>query len=308
MGYQRTFSHLALGTILLAGLSGCTWLIPDDPSTLRYNSVLGERHAPVGNQSSAINKPLPEEETGMAVMTETNTTPVAPMVQAQAPTVVSAAPTPMVQVMPQAPAMRPQPLMQGLPPVDALTQSRAERELARQTPTENAMYDVAQNNAFTSVPPSPVAVGADAPAARLQNVRRDLEAERARADAARDQLSRDVQAEPSMLPNTGRPQDPAMINAPVNDKGAVLPPEAAMAPTGYVALPPPPPLGMPPQQPEMIAPAPMIASVPADMGYAPAPMVPGGFDPMAVRTAPAAAPSVAYASTTGYMQPSRYKR
>ncbi len=259
-------------------LGGCAYLIPDNPSTPRYSTVTGERHAPQLNRA-----------VGQAAVEQ-------------------AAPVPVVDAVNVLPT-------DAFPPVDASTQATARQQLAvnnlpqptgevRQVPVEN--LQIAGNNVFDAVPPRPAMAGAaGSDADQLNKVREQLEQDRAAADAARDQLAKDAAAEPSLLngtpgtvpppaPVAEKPLAPLVTQPPALAPVPALPP-AGLPPTSNV-LPPqggiaPAPAYLPP--PPLMAAAPVSAPVPQPVAAAqPLP----ALEPIVLRP-PVAATSLPSAAT-----------
>ena len=246
MYFTRSFSSVsAISTLLLA--CGCSYLIPENPSAPRYNTVMGERRVPMLNTQSMT-----------VASADPMSAPVAP---------VSMAPV--------------------FPPVEATVRAQAEQEIAssplpapvsapemRRVPIENTMSAapvssaapiapmvLSRNDApdFSSVPPRPAITGQESTAARLANVRAALERDRAAATTAKTSLARDAAAEPSML------------DALPETTGALPPPAAVrMSPAAQPSAPPPAPQSMqltPPPSSGMIAmpPTPVFAPPPPPM-------------------------------------------
>lgn len=265
-------------------LSACSYLIPPNPSAPRYNEVVGERHVPLLNAQSAAgmasdNSNLSANAAGFP--------PVDQTVRVQAEQEMAAASQP---VTPVTSAPLPAPMSD-----------------ARMVPVENQTvqaapsFNVAGNHYpnLADVPPRPVITGDDSEAARLANVRAALEADRANANNAREQLAHDVAAEPSMLPpeSTGTVPPPAPVSvAPVAPPAATMPaapmpsftpaPQSSNAPATIapvptpVFAPPPPPSNMSALPPAVIRPVstPMVTanvSAPSapSFSFAPAPAV-----------------------------------
>lgn len=312
--------------------SSCSFLIPENPSTPRYNKVIGERRVPQENMKT-MQGGAPQNS--MAA-------PVAPM--AQAPMVDTA---PMVAA---APAPAPIASM-DLPPVDPTTQRiAAERMQAqgRTVPSENMQTASSDYPQLNQVPPAPARSGPDSDAERLRAVREQLERDRAAATGTTQQVRDAAAREPSMLaPTSGTaPAPEPIMTAPISAPMPAPLPQAS-APVsvpsevrGSIAsLPPPPPVYSAPaprmaSAPDPIqmdalpmpAPAPHMASVamepiilrapavatpaPAFVPSAPAPapsyrsMAPaaGSFDPMAGATASYSG------NSNGYLPASRYRR
>ncbi len=189
---------------LAASLCSCSLLIPENPSAPRYNKVLGAPRKPELNPSASGGD-------GQSMNHTTPTTPVAqndPM-----PVGVDAQPHSSDIIANDVP-----------PPV-----AQAPLQNDRQMPAENGSMTLAAGGGtyptLTQAPPSPTdpqAIG------RLNAIRTQLEGDRAAANADKDRLSNDVNAEPSLIGTT----PPAPINAS---------PQSMMTPNGAVALPPPPP-------------------------------------------------------------------
>ncbi len=311
---MRTFHPVSaqiprfFGPLLLAvTLCSCNLLIPENPSSPRYNSVLGQPRTPQLNPAGG---PGPSS----------NAAPM--MQQAEAPEVNATA----------------------FPPVDPATEARA-REImasdvppppmaapqqnARQMPLENqpGMQVAGNYPELNNVPATPP-MGANGDAARLARVRAQLEAERNGADAARNQLATDAAAEPSLL-------DAPMPQAPLSPQSSI-----GNGP-GYIAqLPPPPPplaqaggttwdrnpsiasapLSAPSAQTASVEPillrAPGAQAQPApSFGFASAapapemsmaPAMAGGFNPMAGSEPITLRAPTNYAGGTSYLPDSRY--
>lgn len=316
MDFRNVFARVGLCSLLVS-LASCTYIIPADPSAPRYNTVVGERRPPERNRPHMNNF----RGASMAPMMEAQP-PVAQAAIAPAVNTNPAMPTPApvgdVEARDLPPASVPVPVAQAavtmpdLPPVDAATRAAAERidPSIRQIPAENAPYSVATNS-FSTVPNYAMPTGSDAPAARLNNVRRDLEDARDATNAAGEQLKRDAAAEPSLQPlpptapeqprrPTGNtpmtvvPPQTAPVTAPAPQ--TAIPPQATTPQVtytqpqpGYIALPPPPLMAQAPE------PKPVVLTPPVSVTAAPAtaPVVAGArtFDPMAVAMAnPAPAP------------------
>ena len=156
--------------VLLLVLSGCSFLVPEDPSGLRYNTVGGERHRPQLNSMTPQGSAAPIA-----------TVPVAQNMNDGSP----------------------------FPPVDASTQARAQAQLnapmdpnARHAPAENGRGEIAVSANYpnlSDVPPRPLMNGDDSAAAQMGRVRSELEQDRTNSMAVREQLNRDAAEEPSML-------------------------------------------------------------------------------------------------------------
>lgn len=228
---------------------GCAFLIPDNPSTPRYNSVIGERRVPKENMGMLKNGGAPAMSPGMPM------TAPEPMVQATPLPPVAAAPS----------TGAPEPIM-ALPPVDAQTQRIADARLAdearqqgRSVPAENMQLASSDYPILSDVPPAPPVSGDASAAERLGNVRRELEQQRVVSEQAKTQLERDAAAEPSMLSDL---PSPASSAAPTPTPTMNVP--ASPVHRGIADLPPPPPLSA--------APAPVPAMVPGAGAQAPIPM------------------------------------
>lgn len=322
MANPRFIKTFGLCAALLASLSACTYFIPEDPSAPRYNQVLGERHRPERN----VNMPDgPQSDNSAAVNAFTN-----PAYQSPAP------------VMPVTQSNLP-----SYPPVDAATQARAEREMAmntmpaiaeRRAPVENPV-DLAQVD-ITTVPPRPVMSGAGATTTRMDDVRRDLEHERATSRDLKSQLATDAANEPSAIdtpverpaPRAPEPIGAVPAPAPAPAPMSSVAPPAPPAPPSYIA--PVPPMASsvtynpmaeriavqdtpPPAAPAAIepirltAPSAAVANVPEPI-FVPSPAMPtapmasGSFDPFATKPAAAARASKAAYAGSDFLPTSRY--
>jgi hypothetical protein len=294
---------------LLASLPACSLLIPENPSTPRYNSVLGAPRAPELNPAAARSM---SPTSSAAPANAPSFPPVDPATEARAAQIMAA---------------------QSAAPTESVAVS--DLGSARQRPSENGQPMMVAGNYpdLHSVPPKPT----DNAQARLDKVRAELEAERTGADNARAKLSSDAAAEPSLIGTVPPPE-------PVNVAPVAPPPGTGPQSSGYIALPPPPPplassagtpwdRSAPPQIASApiggVAPAlsanaamePIILRPPAGMASAQAspftrpaaapmaaqpamaPALSGGFNPMA-DAAPSLRAPTSYAS--GYLPPSRY--
>lgn len=205
----------SLSLLLLSLLTGCTYIIPENPSAPRYNKVIGERRVPERN----ANMPKGGEESRMRDL------PAAPPVTAADATQLR-------------PAPEAAPVLAGLPPVDPEVRAIAERQMAaanppesRQTPVENAPMMLAAN--LNSVPPRPAAVPIQT---KLDATRTELETDRTGAAAAKEKLATDAAAEepismPAPLPPIvpAAPQ-PGSVQVPSTVRGLPVAPVPAAAP------------------------------------------------------------------------------
>lgn len=299
-----SFRRVVLPLVAVTIASGCAFIIPDNPSDPRYNTVLGERRMPEQNKSMGSG--------GGA----------------------TSAPVPAVQQQ----ALPPQSSM-NLPPVDDATRRIAEQRMGRAIPAENSSYPV-----LSEMPPAPITTGDDAATARLAKVRAALEQDRAAANAAKTRLVTDAAAEPSMLselpPTNGvvpppmpvhsapvpPPAGPApMVSAPMAMQPVNVPPAAHVR--SIADLPPPPPVYA--SAPAAMAPAPMatpsiaaptmpptaapimmdrvpMGGAPAPMMAAPAPQMAGSFDPMAGAPPIVLTPPPGMMGSGSYLPSSRY--
>lgn len=280
---MRLLSRLCgISTLLTLSLSagGCAFLIPDNPSTPRYNTLLGERRMPKENAGMMKNGAAP------AAVPSAPIVPPEPMVQA----------APLPPVANAAPAAAPEPSM-ALPPVDPQTQRIADAQLAdaaqaqgRSVPAENLQLASNDYPVLSEVPPAPPVSGDASAAQRLSNVRRELEQQRTLTEQAKTQLERDAAAEPSMLSELPNPSaSSASVPAPLATPALHAAPVVSSPNRGIADLPPPPP-------PLKAAPAPMPAPAPAPGAQAPIPMdqlpmgqaAPPPAAPLPIASAPAA--------------------
>lgn len=313
--------------------TSCAFLIPENPSSPRYNKVVGERRVPQENM-----------KTMQGVGPQSMSAPVAPVMQAP-----MAEPSAMIDTSPAvAPAPAPIASM-DLPPVDPMTQRIAAERLqaeGRSVPSENIQTASSDYPQLNQVPPAPPRTGPDSDAERLRLVREQLERDRAAASATTQQVLDAAAREPSMLgPNGSVPApEPIMsvhvpapqssnvpVNVPSDVRGSIAtlppPPPVFSAPAPQVASAPPAPIQMdalpmgapaaPAPQATMAAMEPIVLRPPVVATPAPAfvptpppaapsyrsmPTAAGSFDPMAGATA-------SYASSSnGYLPASRYRR
>ncbi len=268
--------------------SGCALLIPENPSSPRYNKVVGERRVPQENRKSMQGV---GPQSSMAA-------PVAPV--AQAPIVEQQMP------IDTSPAIAPAPApiaSMDLPPVDPMTQRIAAERLSaegRSIPSENIQTASSDYPQLNQVPPAPARSGPDSDAERLRMVREQLERDRAAATSTTQQVRDAAAREPSMLgPNGTVPAPEPIMSAPVPAPA----PQSFNAPVsvpsdvrGNIALLPPPPV--------FNAPAPMAASAPAPIQMdalpmsAPAPqMNTAAMEPIVLRPPVVATPAPAFVPT-----------
>jgi hypothetical protein len=270
-------------------LGGCAFLIPEDPSAPRYNTVGGERRRPQLNSMTPQGSPAP---------------------------------------MPTAPVSQNGVDDGRFPPVDQAVQARAQEQMgngfsnARRTPIENAASEimVSENNypPLSDVPQRPPMAGDDSAASRLGRVRSELERDRVNSGAARDQLNRDAASEPSLLGTGGGstlPPSPVFAPPPPTGGGQSYNfPAPAMSPSS-LGNPRPVAYGGAPEPIQLRAPMPgapkaapsMRITEHAPAAQAMAPAAKGGFNPMADAPLTDGSLAVTYASE-GYLPASRYAR
>lgn len=299
------FNPVLRGILVLcavAATSGCALFIPDNPSEPRYNKVVGERHAPLENQRSMRGAQGASMAAPVDAVQEQSMMVTPPPPESAQPMAV---PTPTAAV---APAPEPVTAM-SLPPVDANTQRLAQSQIqqdsglqaaaARSMPEENRQYASSEYPVLNNVPPTPPRPST----AQMNAMRTQLEQDRASAMQAKDQLSRDAAAEPSMLNNlspavTVPPAD-AIRSTPIGQPGMAPLPAAQPAPVPAITPMPQAAPAMPPQSSLPPPPAPLAstamppAMAPMPMASAPAPIQ---MDAMPMATA-AAAPA------TGGLEP-----
>lgn len=325
MRSQHVARGLAAWLLVPLLASGCALLIPENPSTARYNKVIGERRIPQENMKTMQ---------GMGPQSST-AAPVMPV--AQAPIVEQ-------QQIDTSPTVAPAPVASmDLPPVDPMTQRIAAERMeaaARSVPSENMQTASNDYPQLNQVPPAPARSGPDSDAERLRAVREQLERDRAAASATTQQVRDAAAREPSILGPNGTVPAPEPImstpvpapqtyNAPVNVPAAPriadLPPPptpaysapapqvaSAPAPIQMDAMPmpaPAPAMNTAAMEPIVLRPPVVATPAPAFVPSAPAPapayrsMPPaaGSFDPMAGATA-------SYSGSNGYLPASRYRR
>ncbi len=283
MIFTQHFSRYSTALLLTVSLGGCSYLIPPNPSSPRYNTVVGERHAPALNAQSATGAP-------------TETAAVTPPDAPNFPPVDDAT------------RIRAQQEMTAAQPVDAVSSAPLPSPTAngRVVPVENAAptVTVAENTTYpslASVPPRPVISGDESDAARLARIRSALEADRASANTARDQLAHDAAQEPSMQPlpeATGTVPPPAPVSvAPVAPPPAATPspsftpaPQSSNVPAPNSIAPVPTPVFPPPPPPSNMSALPP-AVIPAQSAAIRTPVANATFSTPAVTPVAAVAPA-----------------
>lgn len=288
-----------LAVVACTALGACNLIIPENPSTPRYNTVVGEVRKPEQNPGGS-----PARRAAPARMAPQSAAfpPVDPATEARAQEIMASdVPPPMMA----APAMA-----------------------GRQMPVENNGTQMAASD-YPNLHQIPATAPEPDAAARLARVRAQLEADRAAAGNDARRLATDAAAEPSLL----NEPVPAPIT-PMAPQSSYTPP----AP-GMIALPPPPPplaqsagtawdrsaapmavasapMSSPPLEPIVLrAPGASVPNDPSPFGYsapaaAPAPsMSPamaGGFNPMAGTEPITLRPPTTFAGSTSYLPNSRY--
>lgn len=303
MRFQSVARSLAALTLVSVLASGCAFLIPENPSEPRYNTVLGERRVPQENA-----KTMGVGNGGGSSMAA----PVAP-VQQQA---IQEQPMMQPERAPAAPMAAPAPApvaMMDLPPVDPNTQRIAaeriqqqDRSLAdrlafwredgdssRTIPSENTPTRSTGYPELSQVPPAPQSTGPGSDAERLAAVRAELERDRSSAVSTSAQVRSAAAAEPSMLPPAvgvapaAEPVYTAPAPAPYSQNAPVNVPPAADVRGGIATLPPPPMPYTP--APAASAPAPIqMDAIPMRSASAPAP---AAIEPIMLRPPVVATPA-----------------
>lgn len=235
---SRSFLSIATLLVCLVFISGCRYLIPEDPSAPRYNSVLGGKRAPEKNDET-MHRPI----MGTNPLAAVEPVPTAPVYAANAmpPTTMMEAPSyPPVSAQTEAIAeQRLQPPANYeaayVPPPTATgersfwdrmafwredpqptAQDYARMQAAqRQAPEENVQPVRMASVGYPQLSTVPQAPMSDA--ARLSAVRNQLEQDRNAAAMASQQLGAAAAAEPSLL-------------SPMPVASAPLPPPAPMTP------------------------------------------------------------------------------
>ncbi len=307
--------------LCLVCLTGCKWLIPENPSAPRYNTVLGGKRTPALNRPAGADAPYVPGPGSQAM----------PPAGALAPAVVQAAPAyPPVSVETQAmaeqriseqqmatPPSAPPPQERGFwdrmafwrsdepqLQVSAAVQPTME---ARRMPPENVMQgapvdavQVADNSAYpklSAVPPRP-----QSDAERLASVRSQLEQERATANQSSTNLSAAAAAEPSLLAPMPEPVSVNTLPPPPKPMmESVAPPSYTPAMSAPLAAAPLPPIVLkpPPAAPALMpTPTPMpVAAIPAYQPTYTPPPVTAGMEPIMLRApVPQSAPSPSFAA------------
>jgi hypothetical protein len=213
------FSRVILSLCVIATVNGCALFIPPEQNAPRNNTVLGGPRRPQLNINHAPQSALPQAADAATLASAGAPAPalppVDPAVKAKAEEALAANTTP------------PAPTAAATPvAVAAASNPLGERRV----PVENAQFQVAGNYpALDSVPPRPQLTGPDSAASRLSATQEELERSRADATKQAETLGRDAAAEPSLLnelPKTNNPA-PALAPQPVPSSN-----EIRRAPTG----------------------------------------------------------------------------
>lgn len=294
---RSSLSRFVLLTLATTSIAGCAYFIPENPSAPRHNKVEGDFHRPMNNsapaapmspQSALTPEQTPAEEKPVALMSAPQFPPVDEKTQARAE-----------QVMAAAPVAAPAPIV------------LASNDSIRRMPSENMSLAASDmTNALRQVPERPAMTGPDSTKEKLQAVESTLEKDRVAADNAREKLSKDAAAEPSLLsempkevapapakvekPATKKPEPvskveetkpaPVVAAAPVVVEPKPVVVAAAPEPLGQIEQPKTESAALPPL-PAFMPPAPLAArtAAPATTPAAPA--------PVAMAAAPVAAPA-----------------
>ncbi len=297
-------------SLTLMTLASCAYIIPEDKNPPRFNQVVGERRVPEGNRT------LGAAPVGMQ-------TPMA------APQMPPAA-------VPQDPPSESAPFVTQLPASAQVAPMRPAAPPQRGWFTRN--FDWLPFVGEETPAPAPLPVRAntaepmDFPALqdtlptpstdtqqRLNAAQNELQAQQLQADMARQQLTQEAGAEPSLIPQYGSPA-PASAAPAQGQISSTLPPLPELAPPSVAGMnfPAPAPytvpsaqavpVPMPPVAPTIVPPAPEpiilrpLATAPAGTLSGPKVVSPSVAEPAPITVRPpAAAPA-----GTGYLPDSRY--
>lgn len=311
--------------------SSCAYLIPENTNTPRYNTVMGERHAPAENIASLQSA-------------KESTVQSAPVAE------IGEAPLAAVEPVATAPVTTAPDMAAALPPVDARTQAIASQRMQvaqndpslidrvnpwntpkdpnekRMVPMENAPVNNGEYPTLSQVPPAPAMSGDESAAERLAKVRAELERERLKSEVVTTKTLNDAKADPSMLSPMPQPAPAPMVTppapapAPINmdmpqtRAPSMNPPQAVNVPPmdsvrGTIAqLPPPPaPLAAAPSEitsrplPPAAVPAASVAMQPIQLRQ-PAPSMPVEQPAYSMNT-PSSAPVSMAPSANGSFDP-----
>ena len=214
LSFGLTWSMIG-SALALTYLASCAYLIPENPRTPRYNTVLGDKRLPPKNPSPANNFTAPDASLQPVPALQRHA-PVAQPQPIQAPL-----PQPQTQLTPIPSASQEQPFVQNTTPTTRtaaplpapLTQNYswwnprgwfgdAKSTKPINTPAPQAIQSLPSNDAFPllqDTPPSPLSTGQAQARDKLNNARGDLEAEFDNAAIRANQLRSDAQAGPSLL-------------------------------------------------------------------------------------------------------------
>jgi len=208
-------------------LSGCAFLIPENASAPRYNSITGERRAPKLNSTPANGAQSAVDANGYAAI------PTA----SGKPALYSENETP-------------QPYVNPYPSDTREKSAAAATEEKRRMPTENVNQMMAMGSRssypeLSTVPARPAMTCKASTGEELSKVRLELENDRTNADLIRDQLSRDAAAEPPITmptpPDMPAAAQAAPTNAPATEPASSPANHAVTKPISYL-----PPVAQPP--------------------------------------------------------------
>lgn len=315
-------------SLTLITLASCAYIIPEDKNPPRHNQVVGERRVPEGNrnlgdapaipQAPMMQTPMVAPQMPPAVVPQDPPSETAPFV-----TQLPASP----QVAPMRPAAPPPPRGWFTRNFDWLPFVGEETPAPAPLPMRTNAAESMDFPALQDTLPTPSTDTQQ----RLNAAQNELQAQQLQADMARQQLSQEAGAEPSLVPQYASPA----VTPPASAAPPLQPPSAAPAqgqisstlpPLPELALPsvsgmnfpaPAPytvpsaqavPVPMPPVAPTIVPPAPEPivlrppATAPAGTLSGPKVVSPNIGDPAPITVRPpASAPA-----GTGYMPDSRY--
>lgn len=190
----KNITRVLAAVVLSAVMSGCAYVIPPDQNAPRNNSVEGPMRKPLNNPANP--RAVKPQAAVTAVPGANPYSPVQSVAHGQGEQQMASLATPTA-------------------PVAVLSSNE------RRVPVENAQVAAAGYPPIDSVPPRPATEGPDSVKQRMSDTQQSLEQGRATAEQSKQQLSRDVNAEPSMLsdmPKTQAPSavSPAAVQQPAN--------------------------------------------------------------------------------------------
>lgn len=220
----------AAGFLLaVTGLSSCSYLIPEDERPPRYNTVLGPRHAPVLNHAVGENTPDESLPTPQQIKAVYGAAPVPGAAPQAAPGQAPVASfTPNAAAIPVAPSTAQSSVHRGVGvqatqerslfekgrdwifgddaeigetpvPVGAPLPPGAKDDTQRNTAQQEAALALGLGRDYPDLETVPETPEGEVTHNKLEQARKALEIDKARAEAQKDALSREVDTDESLL-------------------------------------------------------------------------------------------------------------